>query len=243
MRKSLRFTLISALLSTALLQAQSLQMVSAKSANQAFGNAFTTTDIKADGVVKNVSNAPVTILVKRIDANYTSLTDSNAICWGLCFTPDVSVSPPQFARTLQPGEESEPGDFSAHVYPDLNGQPESGSITYVFFNMNDETDSVAHTVAFETTVDFSVSELKEDLNLNVYPNPANGWFKINYDLGNRSAATFELVNMVGKTVYKSSLDKFSNQKEVNVAQLGAGVYVYRVKAKGETLLTRKLILK
>ncbi len=239
--KTLLLTLVLAFTYT--LSAQSLQIVTSKSQTKVTGNAYTTNDLKADAVVKNISPVPVTILVKRIDRNYTNLTDSNAICWGLCFTPDISVSPVAFARTLQPDEESELGDFSAHVYPDLDGQYATGDITYVFFDMEDPQDSVAFTISYEVTPDFSVAELEEPLELSVYPNPASTSFTINYDLGNNNSANFELVNVVGKTVYSTQLDRLASKKEVNVSQFTPGVYFYRLKNQGETLLTRKVIIK
>lgn len=229
--------------SAAFVHAQSLEIITSKSDTRAEGNAFTTQDIPSYAVVKNITNEPVDVLVKRIDKNYNALTDSNAICWGLCFQPDVSESPASFKRTLQPGEESAPGDFSGHVYPDLDGQPFVGDITYVFFVMQNRSDTVAHTITYEVSADFSVNELADPIELSVYPNPASSRITISYDLHGKQPATLELVNIVGKKVFATKLDNSVGKKELNVSSFAPGVYFYSVKNRGETILTRKLIIK
>ena len=147
------------------LHAQSLQVTQADST--VYGNATTSTDIYGYVTVKNISNLDANYLVKRIDANYNALTDSNAICWQTCFNPNVSVA--LFSLHIPAGQEN--NQFVGHVYPDGDGVPRSGSITYVFYQEFDEADSITFTMNYEVTANFSTRENKLP-ELKVFPNPA-----------------------------------------------------------------------
>lgn len=221
---------------------QSLQIVSSKSDTLVVGNAYNENDIESYVVVKNVSSQPIDVLVKRIDKNYNALTDSNAICWGICFATDVSVSPLSTKKTLQSGEEAAKYDFVGHVYPDMDGIARQGDITYVFFNANDNSDTVAHTVTYKTTMDFSVDEPTAQSQVTVYPNPASDRVEVKYDLVGASQGTFEIINLVGSTVYRKKLNTTRSQFGLNLSELSSGVYFYVLKSTDKVLSTKKLVI-
>lgn len=223
--------------------AQSLQIVSTLSDTLSEGNATTENDMESYIVVKNISSNPIDILVKRIDRNYNALTDSNAICWGICFAPDVSVAPSSFKQTLQPGEESGKYDFVGHVYPDMDGIAREGDITYVFFDINNPNDSAAHTVTYKTTQNFSVGESAGQNLVSVFPNPANDNVQVKYDLNRASKGSFELRNIVGSVVYQKNLKSSENSFSLNVSGLSPGVYFYVLKSSEKVLSTKKLVIK
>lgn len=225
------------------LQAQSLKIVEAESDTLAVGNAYTTNDIPSHINITNTSGNPMDVLVKRLDKNLNSLIDSNAICWQICFNPDVSVSPPNYAITINPGDTTDKSAFVGHVYPDMDGMPNSGEITYVFFDMNNPSDSVAHTVRYEVTTTFDVPEVKQRERLSVYPNPATDNITLEYDLSGFGKASFELVNMVGNVVYRKDLPSESGRVDLNIAKLTRGVYFYVLRSGQDAVITRKLIVK
>lgn len=222
--------------------AQSLQIVSTSSDTLSLGNATTENDMESYVVVKNISTNPIDLLVKRIDGNYNALTDSNAICWGICFAPDVSIAPSSFKQTLQPGEESGKYDFVGHVYPDMDGIPREGDITYVFFDMNNPNDSVAHTVTYKTTQDFSIGESTGQNLISVYPNPAHDNIQVKYDLNGTHKGSFELRNIVGSVVYQKNLKANSTTFGLSVSNLSPGVYFYVLKGGDKVLSTKKLVI-
>lgn len=222
--------------------AQSLVIVEQESDTMAMGNAHTTHDIESHVVIQNVGNYAMDVMVKRLDVNYNALTDSNAICWGICFSTDVSVSPPGTEKTLQPGEKSGMADFVGHVYPDMDGIPLAGDITYVFFDMNNPNDSVAHTVRYEVTSNFDQPEIKKREVLDLYPNPARQRINLNYDLTGYSSASIELINLVGSRVFFRELPTRQDELRLDVSALPRGVYFYNLRADGKALRSRKLVL-
>lgn len=191
--------------------------------------------------IKNNSNKTIDVLAKRIDKNYNGLTDSNAICWGgQCWSPDVSVSP--FPTTLAAGQTSVPAEFSAHVYPDGDGKAWRGPITYVFYDMNNPSDSVAYTINYQVGTVLSLRDQAFD-EFAVYPNPASNILNVKYSGMRGEAASFELVSMVGTKVYSRQLTKSDDQLKLDVSKLSRGVYFYIIKSNGEVASSKKLVIK
>ncbi len=204
------------------------------------GNAWVDNDLAGYAIVENVSNLPVEVALRRIDANYTELTDSNAICWGLCFTTNISQNPPSFNRTIQPG-----GTDTAivHVYPDLDGYTRDGFIDYVLFDYYNPTDSVAFRVNFRVDgVPLSQAEFKNP-EVSVYPNPADDFLRVKYDVNSNADNRFELINLVGARVYQTTLDAQQNEMEVDLSALNPGVYFYSLKSDGEVMVSKKLVIR
>lgn len=73
----------------------------------------------------------------------------------------------------------------------------------------------------------------------IYPNPVtNGKIYVNSE--NNSYKEIELYDMLGKRVL--STDMTSSQKELNVTNLKAGVYILKISDKTNSI-TRKVIIK
>jgi len=201
------------------------------------GHASLSSDVYGYIHVKNVGSTDQSYKVKRIDKNYNALTDSNAICWDVCYQTSVSVSPT--AIPINVGD-SYTG-FSGHVYPDMDGTPISGPITYVFFASEDPNDSVAFTVTYSLTPNFSVEEEKVDV-VSIYPNPASDWLTVKYS-GNSMNRSFSIKNIVGKAVYTRQLSNNYNEYRIDVSSFIPGVYFYELKEDGKAVETKKLIIR
>ena len=74
-----------------------------------------------------------------------------------------------------------------------------------------------------------------DNNLEVYPNPNNGTFNVEY-LGN---AYLSIISPTGKVVYEGLLN---NKKEVDVRKYGTGIYVLKLRDE-KNVLIRKVVVK
>lgn len=110
------------------------------------GDATNSTSLYAYASVKNMSTNDVSVLVKRIDSNYTNLTDNNSICWGICYSPSQSNS--TMPILIKAGA-TDSLSFSGHVNPDKDGIPTEGDITYVFYNAENPSDSSSITVTYK----------------------------------------------------------------------------------------------
>lgn len=220
------------------LQAQSLQII--QQDTLVVGNAWVDGDLAAYAVVQNVSNLPVEVALKRIDANYTELTDSNAICWGLCFTTDISQNPVSFNRVIQPGATD---TAILHVYPDLDGYTRTGFIDYVLFDYYNPTDSVAFRIDYQVNgVPLSEKEFSRP-ELSVYPNPADDYLRIQYEVNSGANAQFELINLIGAKVFETELNSQSSELEIDLSALNPGVYFYTLKIDGEVNISKKLVIR
>ena len=81
--------------------------------------------------------------------------------------------------------------------------------------------------------------------LEVYPNPANYNTTINYTLSsNYSSGKIIIRNMIGKEVKSISINGGSSAKQVvSTSDLPNGIYFYSIVGDGQTLSTKKLIVK
>ncbi len=232
--EKLPYVLVFLLVSNVIL-AQSLKIVLADTIVE--GNASTSNDLSAYIGVMNISSADKNFKVKRIDRNYNSLTDSNAICWGVCYQTSVSVSPT--AIEIKSGDFNK--DFTGHVYPNMNGVSSSGPITYVFFDSENPRDSIAFTITYKVTPDFSTKENEKTSLVSVYPNPVHHWLTVSYG-GNIKNCSFEIKNIIGKQVLTEQLADYSAEYHIDVSSLIPGVYFYEFKENGKSIRTRKLII-
>lgn len=94
--------------------------------------------------VTNNSANPMGVKVRKIE-NYVVPDAMNLFCWGLCFGPQVYVSPDTLL--IGPGQTNF-HDFHGEYFP--NGTTGTTSMTYVFFDDANPNDSVAFHVLYKT---------------------------------------------------------------------------------------------
>lgn len=219
---------------------QSLSIENADS-SKAVGDAYTAIDLETHINIRNNSSQTLDVGCKRIDKNYNQLTDDNAICWVACYSTSVSVSP----QTIIIGAGQVTGGtdtFIGHVYPDGDGVNRKGAITYVWYDVNNPTDSVAYTVNYEVTGGIGLNEETFD-QFSVYPNPATSKLNIKYAGMKGGNTSFELVNMVGNRVYSKQLESKNAELKLDISNLPRGVYFYIVKSDGQVSSSKKLVIK
>jgi len=83
----------------------------------------------------------------------------------------------------------------------------------------------------------------EGKQLSLYPNPAHNKVNLRFDAEGSSMASYEVIDLVGKTVIKGemTLDHGTNIEEINLTGLRKGYYILRLQAEGTTL-NHKLIV-
>ncbi len=201
-----------------------------------YGHPMSTSDMVAHAGIRNNSSNAIDVKVRRrYNANH--LTDSNAICWGVCFSTKIDTS--LTTISLQPGERNE-NDFSGHVYPNRDGQVFTGDITYIFYDANNPSDSASMTISFELTNSFSVPELKKGWN--VYPNPATDHFYVAPLNSEWMQGKLVLTDMLGKVVKTKPLSSSEGRVRISTSDLRNGVYIYAL-YDGNTLIEkRKLVV-
>lgn len=77
------------------------------------------------------------------------------------------------------------------------------------------------------------------------PNPSNAITNIAYNLPSEGNVVFNMVNMVGQTVYSQRIkaDAGRNQLDINVSELPNGVYYYAIEFEGKRLVKKMVVNK
>ncbi|MEO0628369.1 MAG: T9SS type A sorting domain-containing protein [Bacteroidota bacterium] len=70
-----------------------------------------------------------------------------------------------------------------------------------------------------------------DLSIQLYPNPASDWLKIQTSAGRRASKQAEIINMLGQPVWKG---QWSFDEPIDIRQLPAGRYYLRIQIGQET---------
>lgn len=187
--------------------------------------------------VKNNSADSMPVLVKKVIIDTVPGT-INMICWGLCFAPNVYVSPnPKY---IKPGR-TDSLDFSGHYVP--NSQIGVSHIRYVFFNRDNTSDSVCVTVAYSAFPLTAGPSPDKPLLSNAYPNPASDRTTLNYSLPSGSSGTITVRNLLGNVVKELGINPGSGKISINTNDLPDGVYFYTITAAGNSDISRKLIIR
>lgn len=218
------------------LMAQSLEVVSYDSV--VVGHPSSSLDIYGDASIKNNASFDIDVMVTRSFDTSVTLTQSNAICWGMCFAPEVDTSPTPI--NIGAGNINF-NDFNGHVYPPMDGTPRTGSITYTFFDKNNPSDQVSITVTYVTTETFSVfNEESNKVRFKAYPNPAKDVVFIDMQQINSSDARLVINDVIGNTIMEKQLSTYTNREVVDVHTLRSGYYFFNLYVDGKILGTKRI---
>lgn len=131
----------------------------------------------------------------------------------------------------------------------LNPTTGNSSNTVIKNRTNKETSA---TVVSETRPSLEDAAKSEDLLfvsdklrvLNAYPNPANEYTEIDYQMSaGVGAAKISLYNVIGNNVAEYDLDKNDRQLRIQTREMPTGVYFYRLQLEGKTVATKKLLIR
>ena len=195
--------------------------------------------IKIDIQVTNNAAVAQNVKVKKtIQAGDTLAGTSNTFCWGVCYPPNIYVSP--YPRTIEPFEIND--DFDGDYSP--LGIIGVSRIMYTFFVDETPTDSVAVVVEFKASPTAIGEELLKQVTFsNAYPNPAARQVSFDYKLpAEISQAQISICNILGAQVKNITLATSENSVRIPVFDLQEGVYFYSLKADGQNLVTGKMII-
>ncbi len=84
----------------------------------------------------------------------------------------------------------------------------------------------------------SIKENHDFLNLNIFPNPSNGKFKIT---NTNNIKNIEIQNILGKVIYCSTLNNFQTTTEIDLSTVSKGIYFVKLD-NGEQIMTEKIII-
>jgi len=95
----------------------------------------------------------------------------------------------------------------------------------------------------DTEIDIDRMTELEVINLNLYPNPNEGLFDLNFRLVEDQPVLVRIISLNGKEVYREDISNFEGTyaNKINITENSAGVYVLQV-VQGERMMSRKIII-
>ena len=196
--------------------------------------------------IRNLTNGTLNVLVEKEEIQMVEGT-SNSFCWGMCYTPQVVVSP--IAIAVEANSLNDPLDgglsFHQNIDPTYSGDPNNfitgtSIVKYYAYPETDPEDRVCVEVWFAYG-----SESVSDLQVNIgqaYPNPATSTVSFNVQYpGTLEAIVY---NLLGQEVMKQTVNGMTQGKlSFSVAELQAGIYFCSFVADGNPWKTEKFIVK
>ena len=171
--------------------------------------------------VTNNSDASINVKIYKFENQIVENT-SNTICWaGICFPPD--------SYETDRAQEIPAGETNTSFHGDYTHNTNSGQseITYVFFDEAMPDDTAFVLVLFRVNTN-DAKELPSVLISNAYPNPANDFVMMDYEIANGVDAFISLHNILGVELERRILKPFENKVKIETGQLKPGIYFYSV---------------
>ena len=117
-----------------------------------------------------------------------------------------------------------------------------GTRIHVSFRSDNQHEKEGFSISWYTNLVSSVNDMNKEVNVSIYPNPAQDQFNI--DFSNESASTWDitLCDITGKTLFKDVFHSdYSSFYKVNTSDLPAGIYLIKL-ASDKAVCTKKMII-
>jgi hypothetical protein len=186
--------------------------------------------------VRNNTSTRMDVIVKKVHLDIVPGT-LNTFCWGLCYPPDLFVSPPftveaNFTDSI---------NFSGHYNPLTFAG--ASVIRYVFYDSANPNDSVCANVTYDALYVGIQNQSAKNVLSAAQPNPANTSVRFGYSLNTENTGSVIIRNLLGSVVKKEMLAGSEGNVTVSTADLPEGIYFYSLDVNGRSLTTRKLIVR
>ncbi|MBI3511624.1 MAG: T9SS type A sorting domain-containing protein [Bacteroidetes bacterium] len=183
--------------------------------------------------------------------SYTVLgTDANGCNGSATFTVTVDT-PPVAGNIIINGTTLTSSVVGTTYQWYLNGNPVSGATSQSYTATQNGTYTVevfdaagcgsGQSSGVTDPTGISVSSSVEFINL--YPNPNNGHFTLNFNLTEKSDCTVDIYNALGQLIYREALGDFSGEykKDLDLSNYGKGVYSVRLKTGTKELAIKTIV--
>lgn len=188
---------------------------------------------------KNTSDKTITLIIRKAGGELGS-TQRSFFCFdNNCLDQKVE----DYILKVEPGQTL----TNFQVALDAGLSAGESSVQYVVFNRSQPGQLL------EFTLNYSVEEKAEKANIydsrfitlhDVYPNPVTDNATVVYKiLNDRVSARIRLHNLLGNVVADYELSPADTQLRLRVDDLSEGIYFYTLYLEGESVVTRKLIIK
>lgn len=227
-------------------RAQSIVIIDTKSGNEITGQTITLTDADLNNThevhldAKNISGNTLNIKVKRYETSVLMNTQ-NFFCWSVCYTPtDAGVKPVWTDNgfvAMVPDSVYE--KFKAYYI--ANGNSGASSFRYVFFDVNNTSDSAFVDIVFDISVGMDENSINRN-QFYLYPNPSNEI--VNFEWNNKLNQTdkLEIYSAIGEKIESISMNNPTGKFKLNTADYNSGLYFIILKENGIIKSSKKFLV-
>lgn len=195
-------------------------------------------DISVDIEAKSIdSNRTIMVKKKEIFTGISGM--NNAICWISCSIPVSYGSQPVVSTSNLAVNKDSTHIFNGHLYPNtLSGQT---TFRYVFYDVDRPNDTAYVDVLFDVYDASSVNEVKADIHLKVFPNPArDGQVTIKLNEAAINNSSIIVTDILGKVVFEKNTT--TTKTIVNTSKYKSGIYFVSLEMDNEVVKTQKIIV-
>ncbi|ELR70340.1 hypothetical protein C900_04025 [Fulvivirga imtechensis AK7] len=197
--------------------------------------------ISAPIKIKNLSDKPLQIIVKRID-KVIGTSQENYICWdGECYGADVNQVP--LSKRIEPGETS--AKFRSVLESGLVAG--FSTVKYLIYDRNNPADAIEYEITYTVEDDSAKPTIftSEDVRINdVYPNPVVDFAIVDYNLLKEDTkAKIVIHNVLGSIIGEYELAYLETKLKIKTENFNPGVYFYTLYIDNDGVMTRKLIVR
>ena len=197
--------------------------------------------IKAPIKIKNNTNRPIQIVVKRLE-QVIGTSQLSYFCWGSeCYDTEVNQLP--LSKKLEQGETS--SKFKTVLETGLVAG--FSTVKYLIYDRDNPSDAVEYEVTY-TVEDMNSKKAifsSEEVHINdVYPNPVVDFAIIDYNLLQEDVkAKIVIHNVLGSIIGEYELAYLETKLKINTEDFNPGVYFYTLYIDNDGIMTRKLVIR
>jgi hypothetical protein len=192
--------------------------------------------------LKNQAGDPITFSWELLSIDTNLIGSGASVNFGVCdnLSCYASLVGKQFDMTPVSGT-SQYGTFKIQAFA-IAGDAKIIVRLRVWDKANP---SVSDTIVISWRTDnwVGIEEYAASAKMSVFPNPASDVLNVSYDVNELTNTKFELVSVLGNTVFQKELNSKSGTINLNISKLPRGIYFYSIKgANGKSILTKKLVI-
>ena len=186
--------------------------------------------------VKNLTDKDIEVKVKKNEISVVENT-VNTFCWGSCFLPSVYLSPaPITIRANSTDYNSFAGDYEP------SGMEGTSIISYTFFNVSDEKDSVMITAFYQAGTSGIRDFGTDGFEVLVYPNPAKDYLYLEFENITEQNVSIRIYDLSGRTLKQFQYPgQYESNYRISLNGISYSAVVLEIRT-GKEILARKKIL-
>jgi len=192
--------------------------------------------IQAIGIVENLSAQDIEVKVMAEEISIVPGT-LHYYCWERCYEPGVLLSP----TSLTIGANQQVNNFYGDYVP--QNQSGTSAIKYCFFNVANQNDSVCGIVRYSANP-VGIGEPASNGRAGIskaFPNPTANDLSIDYQV-TEGVGRIDIYSMLGVKIKSVNLHGQQGRLQLSVANLPAGMYLYRLIVNGQDVQTKRFTI-